>query len=335
MSISLSRLFSLIALVGGTLLVVMLGMAQAEQPQQTTDGEELIERGRYLVNIANCYSCHTPFQPKFDDFASLDPEDAVGLALDEHTALDETRPFAGGRPFDLGPIGVLFGSNLTPDPETGIGNWTDEEVKNAIRLGLTPEGRQMHPIMPYFVFNKMAEADLDAIVAYLRTLEPIENEVPESTLEIPSFGLTVPEEPIEAPDQTDIEARGQYLLTSVIACNDCHTPLDPSTGTANMDMFLAGGQPYEGPWGVIYAANLTPDEATGLGEWTDEEITRVFREGVRIDGRRLVLMPWRDYSNFTDDDLASVIHFLRNRVESVENEVPFPSLNEGFSRSAN
>jgi mono/diheme cytochrome c family protein len=335
---SRSRFSALFALVAGLWIFLMLGMAQANQPQQaSTDQEDLLARGEYLANVANCYSCHTPFTEDYADptASNLSPEELVAFSLNEHVGLDDERPFAGGRAFNLGPIGILYGSNLTPDPETGLGNWTDEEIKNAIRLGLTPEGRQMHPIMPYFTFNKMAEADLDALVAYLRSLEPIENDVQESALEIPPFGLTVPEEPIVAPDPADTAQRGRYLLTGVIACTDCHTPLDPATGAPNLELYFAGGQPYEGPWGVIYAANLTPDEATGLGNWNDEEIARALRQGVRIDGRRLVLMPWADYTRLTDDDLAAVIHFLRNDVVAVENQVPAPSLTEGFSQSAN
>lgn len=91
--------------------------------------------------------------------------------------------------------------------------------------------------------------------------------------------------------QSDPAARGKYLAT-IAGCGGCHTPLDPQTGASMLEKYMAGGQPYEGPWGIVYSANLTPDQETGLGKRTDADIRRVFHEGVLPDGRRVVLMPW-------------------------------------------
>jgi mono/diheme cytochrome c family protein len=182
--------------------------------------------------------------------------------------------------------------------------------------------------MPYLSYNKMAESDVDAIVAYLRTLPAINNQVPPRQATMPSLPPLESQE-VTAPDPSDTAVRGAYLVTAVSACSDCHTALNPETGQPVLEQYMAGGQPFEGPWGVVYAANVTPHEATGIGRWEDEDIERVFREGVRIDGRRVVVMPWRAYRNLTDDDLTAVIYFLRNNLQPVENKVPAVSLAEG------
>jgi mono/diheme cytochrome c family protein len=185
--------------------------------------------------------------------------------------------------------------------------------------------------MPFLYYSQMADSDLDSIIAYLRSLPPVNNKVQPNTIASPLPGpLPLPKDTIVAPDPKDTEARGKYLMTAVLPCGDCHTPVDPNTGAAIMDEYLGGGQPYDGPWGTVYGGNITPDKATGIGSWTDDQIKKVLREGVLPDGRRVVLMPWQMTSVLTDDDLAAVIYFLRNDLKPVKNEVPKPSLNSGF-----
>jgi mono/diheme cytochrome c family protein len=177
----------------------------------------------------------------------------------------------------------------------------------------------------------MARSDLEAIVAYLRSLEPASNPLPRDQI-VPVEELPVIEYrgPATPPDNSNPNARGSYLVNAVMACTDCHTPLDQTTGAPNFDMFLAGGQPYEGPWGIVYSANITPHEETGIGSWTNEEVERVFRSGVRIDGRVLVLMPWVEYSVITDEDLDALITYIRQDIAPVDNEVPAPALEAAF-----
>ena len=95
------------------------------------------------------------------------------------------------------------------------------------------------------------------------------------------------------------------------------------------DFYLAGGQAFEGEWGIVYGSNISPDEETGIGAWTDDEIGRVFADGVRISDRRLILMPWQDYSIINETDLAATIAYLRS-VDAVDNEIPLPAINEDF-----
>ncbi len=299
----------------GGLLAVLAALtvlpAGAREPAQEDDP---IRRGEYLATISGCKGCHTP----------IDPTTTLPVAGME---------FAGGYLFDLGPAGTVLSKNLTSDPETGVGSWTDEELKAAIVTGVSPDGLHQFPIMPYPYFSKMADEDLDALVAYLRTLPPVRNEVPRDPV-LPAEALpAIPRvDGITAPDPSDTAARGRYLMTALLACSDCHTPLDPETGAPLTDLYLAGGQPYEGPWGIVYGANITPHETTGLGAWSDEDIERVLRSGIRPDGRQVLLMPWPDYTALTEEDMAAVIYYLRNEVPAVEREVPAPELNEGFER---
>lgn len=320
----------MVALLSVGILLIGSGLVSAKPPAQETD-EELIARGEYLVKITGCDSCHTPLKPEFADPTALTLDQIKVLAFSGEDALDkENRYMAGGNVFDLGPAGMVVTRNLTPDEETGLGAWTDEEIKNAIRLGIARDGHQLFPIMPYFTFNNMAESDLDAIVAYLRSLEPVSNDVGEYLVALPPLGLTVPEEPVTLPDPSDQAAVGRYLVTSVLTCSDCHTPLDPNTGTPDFTKFLGGGQPFEGPWGIVYGGNITPHEGTGLADWTVEQLIAVMTTGVRPDGRRLILMPWQVYSNMTPEDLAAVAYFLKNELEPVDNEIPLPSLDPAF-----
>lgn len=291
-------------------LVSLLTFASPVQANKTQQFDDPVEQGRYLVHVAGCIGCHTPYANP----ATLE--------------IDESRLFSGGNLFSLGPAGVVYTANITPDETTGIGAWTDEEIKNAIRLGLHRDGSQLFPIMPYMTYNKMADSDISAIVAYLRTLPPINNLVPERDVTMPPVPPLEVQTQVVAPDPSDEAARGVYLVTAVMACNDCHTALDPETGQPMMDRYMAGGQPYEGPWGVVYGTNITPHEATGIGDWSDAEIGRAIREGIHPDGRRMVVMPWREYKELTDEDLAAVTYFLRNNIEPIENSVPDAALNE-------
>ena len=101
-----------------------------------------------------------------------------------------------------------------------------------------------------------------------------------------------------------------------------------------MDKYLAGRQPYEGPWGIVYGGNITPDNETGIGTWTEEEIARAITTGVSKDGRRLILMPWFNYVTLKPEDAEAIAYYLKNVLPAVKNEVPAPSLNAGFEEMA-
>lgn len=309
------------SLVVASLWLVGAGQVQASSTAQA----EKVALGKYLASVTGCVGCHTPLQTQFQDVTNMAINDRVTLSLSARDALDQTKLLAGGQVFNLGPAGVLLTPNLTPDAETGIGKWTDLEVKDAIRTGQSKiSNRTQHGIMPYSRYNNMADSDLDAIVAYLRTVPSVKNSVPANTVKLEAKPLPV-KTGLVSPAPSDTAARGKYLMTSMLSCTGCHTPTDKTTGKPIAEKTQAGGQPFEGQWGIVYSANITPHE-TGLGSWTDADIRRVLSSGVRKDGRRLVLMIWQDVANMTDDDAKAAVHFLRKEVPPVENIAPLAAL---------
>ncbi len=317
-------------LVFGFFLVIASVMVTPVQASASAQAG-LIERGKYIVSIAGCNDCHTNYGPEYLDPSKLTFEQIKTLSFDGKDALDKNKYMAGGRLFDLGPGGKVYTSNLTPDIETGIGSWTDEQIKVAIRSGQKPDGRILVPVMPYRNFNTMADSDLDAVVAYLRSIPAVKNKVSESTFSTEGFQPLPYTQGIVAPDPADKTAHGEYLLKTITGCTDCHTPLDPANGAPMMDQYLAGGQPYEGPWGIVYGGNLTPDAETGIGGWTEQEIKAAFLTGVNNKGRRLILMPWFAYRGMSTSDADTLAYYIKNKLSPVKNEVPAASLNDGFN----
>lgn len=232
--------------------------ATAAAQAQTT-----VERGRYLVEtIAACGNCHTPKGPKGD---------LPNMAL------------AGGFVIEEPPF-TAIASNITPDPETGIGKWTDAQIFLAIREGKRPDGSIIGPPMPIAFYRGLADDDVKAMIAYLRSVKPAKNAVAKSTYRMPlppNDGPPVGE--VKAPPLTDKVAFGGYLAGPLGHCMDCHTPMKPDH-TLDMSKLGAGGRPFTGPWGTSVSANITPH---GLGDWNDAAIARAIRSGVSKDGRKL------------------------------------------------
>jgi mono/diheme cytochrome c family protein len=307
--------------------VVGVTPAQASVSSQSS----LVEHGKYIATIAGCTDCHTNFSPEFLDPTKMTLPQIQTVALSGKDAMDNDMFLAGGRLFDLGPGGKVYTANLTSDVETGIGGWTDEQIKTAIRTGQRPSGRMLVPVMPYRAFNTMADLDLNALVAYLRTIPPVKNKVPEPTFSTEGMQPLPFTQGITTPDASDKTARGEYLLKTITGCTDCHTPLDPATGAPMMDKYLAGGQPYVGPWGTVYGGNITPDVETGIGSWTEQEIKVAFLTGVNNQGRRLILMPWFAYSALSNDDADALAYYIKNKVQPIHNKIPAAALEKDFT----
>ncbi|MDQ0316755.1 cytochrome c4 [Amorphus orientalis] len=254
--------------------------------------ETLVERGDYLVNtVMACGNCHTPIGPGGPDME---------------------RALSGGLTFDEPPFTVTA-SNITPDEATGIGAWSDADIKTALVGGIRPDGTPLAPVMPYAFYKVLSPRDLDAIVAYLRSLPAVENQVPTPDYRQIIVAKPFPgaDEPIpEAARAGNIETEGFYL-TTIAHCMECHTRWtdghpDPVAGLG------AGGREFPGPWGVAVAANITPDPEAGIGAWSDEEIKRAIAEGVRPDGTPLKPpMGYPYYHGMTDADLTAVVAYLR------------------------
>lgn len=271
--------------------------------------QDVIARGSYLVNgIAACGNCHT------EHGADLKPKADLFLA--------------GGKKFEL-PFGVALSKNLTPDPDTGIGTWSEAQIVRAIREGVTREGTTLGPPMPVPFFNKVSDDDAAAIAAYLKTLKPIRHEVTESKYRIelkplpPASGRT-------APPKSDKVAYGAYLA-NMAHCVECHSTPGPN-GPDYEHHLGAGGFPFApAPDGfraptpsakVVRSRNITSDPETGIGAWTDEEIKRALTQGINKSGKHLVPpMPYPYFKNLTADDLDAVVAWVRT-LPPIKNEVP-------------
>lgn len=310
--------FALAALAittGGT-YVGTYSPSQRPAPELTIERTaDRIERGRYLVeNVTGCMQCHADRNWSLYG-GPAKPEN--GLAGGE--CLTEEKGFPG----------TLCMPNLTPDPETGLGHWTDGEIVRALREGVDRDGRALFPMMPYHSYRHLSDDDATAIVAYLRTLEPVENPLPETDIAFPlSFIIkTLPEplaEPVATPDPTDTVRHGE-ILTKIAACEFCHTQVDermqPVPGTA-----FAGGHELEGPFGKVLTANLTP-HATGLGSRTREEFIALFKafegavdEPIEATPEDNTPMPWGNFAGMTEDDLGAIYDYLQT-VTPVDNPV--------------
>jgi mono/diheme cytochrome c family protein len=321
---SLSKIF-VSALIFTLAFTTTAGASNYQQDDQAA-------HGKYIATIAGCTACHTPYKADYQKPPQeLTFEQIQAIAFDDHLATDQNRLLAGGRPFDLGPAGILFTRNITPDEETGIGAWSDDQLKLAIKTGIDNKGGVLFPVMPYHVYSGMADADLEAVIAYMRSVNTVSNPVPART--VPTEGMPTPpyQTGIVPPDASDKAARGAYLVNSVMGCTDCHTPVDSATGAPLLDKYLAGRQPYEGPWGIVYGGNITPDEQTGIGAWTDEEVKRSILSGIGRDGRRLILMPWYSYTALTPEDADAVVFYLKHVLPAVDNQIPAASLNPEFN----
>jgi mono/diheme cytochrome c family protein len=248
------------------------------------------ERGGYLVNtLMTCNNCHTPIGPQGPDFS---------------------KALSGGLTFDEPPFKVTA-ANITPDPETGIGKWTDAQIKTLLRKGVRPDGTNVAPIMPTGFYEILTEKDLDAIVAYLRTVKPIKNETPAPVYKMAFQRDVLPgaEKPMNEADLADPVKRGFYLSTAA-HCMECHTPLDK--GRHDFTKLGSGGMEFPGPWGKSVSRNITSSKEKGLGAWTDDEIKKAITQGIHRDGSKLKPpMGYPFYARMTPQDLDAVVAWLR------------------------
>ncbi|MFN8469719.1 MAG: c-type cytochrome [Caldilineaceae bacterium] len=215
---------------------------------------------------------------------------------------------AGGMKFE-GPFGVVYAPNITSDPETGIGNWTDQQIVDALRLGKTPDGRQLHPIMPYMAWSAMSDQDAYDMAAALKMLPPVKNEVPKSELTNPVAPFTPAAAPPAVAPTTGVE-RGAYLV-ALGQCNNCHTP-KTDQGAPDTTRLLAGAV----MMGDDIAPNLTPDESSGLGAFSDDEIVHFLMTGEYDDGSKvegpMERVVQNGTSKLTEDDVRSIVAYLRS-----------------------
>jgi mono/diheme cytochrome c family protein len=209
--------------------------------------------------------------------------------------------------------GLIVAPNLTPDPETGAGRWTDDQLARAIREGIGHDGRALFPMMPYTRYREMSDEDLASVVVYLRSLPPVRNQLAPTEIIFPVKYLIrgVPQpvtSPVpELPATLDPVKRGAHLV-DLAGCADCHTPQDKGQELAGMS--FAGGFPFSGPWGNVAAANLTPDPS-GISYYDEALFLQVMHTG-SVKARQLnPIMPTKGFGSLSDDDLKAMFAYLR------------------------
>jgi mono/diheme cytochrome c family protein len=208
--------------------------------------------------------------------------------------------------------GRVVAPNLTPDPETGAGNWSDDALARAIREGIGHDGHTLFPMMPYPHFRHFPDEDVASVVVFLRSLPAVRNSLPSTEIIFPVKYLirSVPEPiltPVPSPDLSDPVKRGAHLV-DIAGCADCHSPQDRGQPIAGME--FGGGQIFEGPWGKVATANLTP-EASGIPYYDEALFIQTIRTGT-VKARVLnQIMPWFVYRDMTDDDLKAIFAYLK------------------------
>jgi cytochrome c553 len=339
-----------------TLAICAALTSGCEQIEPEFPGSSLVQRGEYLAKIGVCAACHTP--PKTEGANCPATESPIDLERrtnpDWLAYLDETRPMAGGVPFlirfDTNTSGVVHSRNITPDPNTGIGNWTDAQIKDALRNGRRPDGTAIIRFPPHTFYEKLAEDDLSALVAYLRSLKPVQHAVLPSKLPFPMpAGNAGPAAPT-APTGRSNE-RADYLMASLVGCKECHShnapdgtlrpfiggdPSDPVLGVFRLgpDLPLRQNEqglatfPYPG-YALLWGPNLTQFGHNGPEKDVPaSELVKAIRTGVSPendrDGRPGLLahvMMWQFYKDMSDDDAYSIANYLK-ALNYVPHETP-------------
>jgi mono/diheme cytochrome c family protein len=260
-------------------------------PAITASGDTaIINRGRNIVfGAGHCADCHSKTN------------------VDSVLQLGQDVPLIGGNVFNL-PFGKIYTKNITPDKETGIGNYTDAEIARALRYGVHPDGTVVFDFMP---FHNTSDEDLTAIISYLRAQKPVRNEVPKHQLNV--LGMAIKaflikpvgpagEVPVAVKADTTIEY-GKYLAMNVANCNGCHTKRDMMTGKFIGESF-AGGE-LEG----MVTPNLTTDSSSRIFDWSEKIFVDRLRMG-KLNPKSI--MPWKSYGRMNDTELKAIYKFLKS-----------------------
>ncbi len=290
---------NIVGLILLTLTTFPVGEIHAQNPSQ-----EMVKRGHYIFSLAGGCACHT------------EPEETLNV---------------GGREFPV-PMGKVYSTNITQDKGTGLGNWSDQEIYDSLVKGVRPDGETILPVMPFEAYSGMAQDDLKALVAYLRTLEPVSQKTPADQFSLPFvrslftplwlkiFGRTTTP-PATAP-KSGID-RGKYLVDHVAICGDCHTPRN-SIGVQDLDLYMAGWQ--SGPLGED-VPNITPDKETGIKDWSRDEIADLILKGAtpgldEVDGlmAEVVHGTTGGYKDMTREDALAIADYLKS-IPAIRNEI--------------
>jgi cytochrome c553 len=281
---------------------------------------ERLVRGGYLVNqVCACGACHT--SREHGDIAT-EPE--------------RTDAFLAGGNIYVAPgmTDGLWIPNITPDAETGVGAWSDDELMRAIRDGVTRDGRFMLPLMPFGAYQHLSDEDVRSIVAYLRAVPAYKQAKPrpENKLGLMArvlftkIGVQMHAPVHDVPPPGDDPVRKGEYLTTIAACAECHSLTKKGPRKRDDPKYLAGSEAPMSPpaFGKVWASNLTSDKETGLGKAFPDQIKKAIRTGTRLDGKRMAppmatMIP--HYSGIAEDDLDAMVAYLKS-VKPSKHQVP-------------
>ena len=253
---------------------------------------DIVKRGEYLARAADCRACHT---------------------------VSRDRPYAGGLPLVL-PFGTLYSTNITPDKETGIGNYSDQDFLNAVQRGIRPDGTRLYPAMPYPSYTRMTDADTLAIKAYLFSLPAVHAQNQPDTFSFPYnqrwlmtfwsafFNENTRFQP--HPVQSEEWNRGAYIAEALAHCGECHTPRNLAQALDNRNKFAGA---LTAGW---YAFNITSDKGSGIGAWTDDEVRSYLSAG-HASGRGTAAGPMgeavdQSFTGIAPSDIRALVTYLRS-----------------------
>jgi mono/diheme cytochrome c family protein len=281
-----------LSIVTGAAAVWLAGTVLGNAADPDEQAFDRIEKGHYLTTVADCLACHT--------------------------VLNVGKPFAGGRSIET-PFGVITSSNITPDNETGIGAWSDQQFDDAVRKGVRPDGNRLYPAMPFPAYTKMTRDDVLAIRAYLATVEPVHQPVKANTLPFPfnirlamrAWDVLYFTEGEFRPDSQQSPAwnRGAYLVQGPGHCTACHTPKSFLGGDKTSDSLR--GLNLQG-W---FAPDITGDVGQGLGQWSEADITSYLKTGhnrITAATGPMAEEVVNSTSQYDDDDLHAIAAYLKS-----------------------
>ena len=337
-----------------------------EISRSQTELNQMIDNGRYLANIGVCAACHTP-----PDVPNTAPTDEKSIRAEQIFRTDpdwfnyldpfgtSKRHMSGGVPFILrfggksGEDGMVYSKNITPDKETGIGNWCEDDVAKVLRTGIRKNGEKLFLFPPHSFYRNLTEYDARSIAVYLNTFPPVNNKILNRALPFPVEAK--PESPTvmnSAPEGRSLQ-RARYLMSALVGCTECHSHHEKGNPLNKLNEFVGGDPidpisafrlgpdlplrqadkgwatfPYPG-YAVLYGGNLT---RFGVGgDWSNvplQDIVRAIREGVSTqtdkNGRPVPLahvMMWQFYSSMSDDDAYSIAEFLKS-LKYIKHDVP-------------
>jgi len=274
---------------------------------------ERIAHGEYLANhVTVCMDCHSK-----RDWSKFSGPLVAGTTGQGGERFDQT----------VGMPGIYFSKNITPE---GISRYTDGELFRIITTGVTKEGKALFPLMPFTYYGRMDPDDIYSIIAYVRSLKPIKNEVPESVSDFPMNFIinTLPKKADlhKRPDTTDLIAYGAYM-TNASGCRECHTRIEK--GQIIEELAYSGGREFQISKGLIVrSSNLTQDIGTGIGQWTEEQFIQRFKIYTDSSGKNISvrpgefnsIMPWTMYAGMNRQDLRAIFAYLKT-VKATPNKV--------------